>query len=613
MSNYSLPPVGFGSYLEDILPHDIAVSAGAFAAALQQVKNIQTVDFEKFSQVVSSVEVVTKDLNLINGTDVPTDTTLATSGQNLLALGSGPNGTYTASDMFGCMSGLPYSWQELQNSIQAAQTTKLTNIYDQLYLATSWEGATVSVQYTTAAGPLYTITGLTITDSGGGYGRGAAATPTITIAGGSGATATCTIGIDPTNAGSNGSGEYGRVLTVTLTSAGSATGTIPTATIQAPPTATLPVASDGTKSTSGVNTASGTAGWPGMQTVVTDYITQANTEITAIQTANPTLITNLNTIYNAAGNQLMIEQRSRYYAIPPVPVIRDTKLNQYPTTLAVFTDALTNLAMNTFPHMYAQTLEAISDLSTAGGQSVVGLMRQERNAARLQELGIQLDNNIPVADDNVCPVLISNGTVPTATTGIEVPSINGDIQNPTTTFTIPSILLQTTDQLIAPKPYGYFDPNTNQYILTNNTTPIGSTTPIQDILNVGRNNVNNVNLLGPSNNGTGPAKPINIPTTFDSSTLQTGTTEATSPQQNTIQTESIAIVKVGTRISVGQGTPMDIGKPDFPGSLAGSPATNLLPCTLNSAYTSSTLLPNSLTVQEAIDEVIKCNCDCWVD
>jgi hypothetical protein len=39
----------------------------------------------------------------------------------------------------------------------------------------------------------------------------------------------------------------------------------------------------------------------------------------------------------------------------------------------------------------------------------------------------------------------------------------------------------------------------------------------------------------------------------------------------------------------------------------------LLPATLNSAYTSSVLLPSTLSVQEAIDEVIKCNCDCWMD
>ena len=123
--NFQVPPLGFGSYLQDILPEDVAISAGAFSSAMQQIRNINNVDFEEFSQVVSSLEVTTKNLNDINGTDVPTNTTLANAAKNILALGSGPNGCYTASDFFGCMSGLPYSWNELKNNILAAQTSKM--------------------------------------------------------------------------------------------------------------------------------------------------------------------------------------------------------------------------------------------------------------------------------------------------------------------------------------------------------------------------------------------------------------------------------------------------------------------------------------------------------
>jgi hypothetical protein len=39
----------------------------------------------------------------------------------------------------------------------------------------------------------------------------------------------------------------------------------------------------------------------------------------------------------------------------------------------------------------------------------------------------------------------------------------------------------------------------------------------------------------------------------------------------------------------------------------------LLPATLNTAYTSSVLLPSTLSVQDAIAQVVECNCDCWID
>ena len=213
----------------------------------------------------------------------------------------------------------------------------------------------------------------------------------------------------------------------------------------------------------------------------------------------------------------------------------------------------------------------------------------------------------------MCPVLISNNTIPTAVVGIDVTGINGNEADPITTYTLPSVLLQETDEVISPKPYGYFDPNTNEYIKTDSTTAIGQSPPVEGILNVSKSVNNNVNLLGPNSNGTGPAVPLNTVASTSVAELQSGQTDTAINGNNVIQTQPIAIVTVGARTPTGQGAPLDVGKPEFPGSLAGSEATNLIPCTLNSAYTSSVLLPNQLSVQEAIDEVIKCNCTCWVD
>jgi len=578
--NFQVAKEGFGSYLSGILPDEIAVTAGAFSATMQQIRNIRNVDFEKFSQVVFNIET-TKGLDQVNGTDVPTSTDLASAAYDRIALGSGPYGTYTMSDFLGCMSGLPYAWTDIQSSIQSLQTTTLVNIYQNLYLAVIWEVGTVSVQYTDDGFGNYTVTGITLTDSGGGYGREGAAAPSITLS--NGGTGSTTIGTDP-----NDLSTYGRITSVTLTSAGPVTVIVPTGTVDNPPTTY------------------GSAGWPGMNTAVQYYIDAANAEIAVIRTVNPILSVDLNTIYDAFGTQLTIEQRTRYTGIAPVPSpTRDIWLNLYPTSLYVFVDSIPTIAKSTLPHMYAQTLEAISDLTTVGGQSIVAMMRQERNGARLQEIGIELDNNIPgELDQQEIEILISNGTLPTGIEGITVTGINGDFDNPNTTFTLPSNSVA--------QPIGYYDPNTTQFKLAT-TQPIS---PIKQILNTARNNPNNKNLLGPAKNGTGPAQPIISAT----SPIAGGISKpSVNPRPGLVSAileagpvglEPIAIIAGGPN---SQGTPLDIGGPAFPGSLAGSSVSNLIPPNLNAALTAAVLSPSVYNVADAIEEVIKCNCDCWIN
>jgi hypothetical protein len=127
-------PTGFGSYLEGILPTNIATASGAFSMAMQQIRNISNVPIEKFAQVVSTIET-TQNLNLVNSNS-PADTAQAQAGIALIALGSGPYGTYTFSNFFGCMSGLPYAWAQLQTNIKNIQTSTLATIYSNLYTAT---------------------------------------------------------------------------------------------------------------------------------------------------------------------------------------------------------------------------------------------------------------------------------------------------------------------------------------------------------------------------------------------------------------------------------------------------------------------------------------------
>jgi hypothetical protein len=527
--NFIELPKGFGSYLDGVVPTDWATASGAFSYSIRQIRNIENLNFEVLAKVAKGIESIT-DLPLVNGTSKPTDQTAINDSQRICSLGSGQAGLYTMSDFFGSMSGLPYPWKLIEQRINQVQTTTLSDIYKELFLAVSWEPATISVQYTTAAGPTYTVTGLTITDNGGGYGRGGAVAPTISIAGGSGATATCTIGTDDNNVGSNGTGTFGRVTTITLTSPGTPTGTIPTVTIEAPPTST----------SGGTNTASGTTGWASpMNAVVQNYIDQANAEILSIFNSNPNQIRYLNEYWNILGKQLAREQRARYTAYAPVPVPKDYFANQYPNTSYIFLDALASLSKDTRPHMAAQTIEAISNTDNLGGQSMVAKMREERNQARLAQLGVEPDNNIPSAQDPVVTkTLLANGTVPGAIDGITSP--NGY------EYTLPA----WPDDV---QPEGYYDPYGPGFQQTEATNE-GDITPIID----GDPN--------PVVNSFVPAGPVIEP--------------LTSP---------VVIIAP---------------PPEF------NPSN--LPPNLDPIYTNSTMMPSTLSVPDAINKVIECNCDCWV-
>ena len=460
-------PIGFGSYLINIIPTDQAIAAGAFSYSMQQIKNITQVSIEKFAQVVATLET-SRDLNLIGGTNSPVNPILAQAAFAATGKGAGPNGTYTMSDFFGCMSGLPYAWSDIQTKIQELQTSNLQQIYNDLYN-----------QIIGAADPM----------------------------------------------------------------------------------------------------------------VVQALINQANIEILDIYNKNTEKAKILNTLWNNTGIQLTIEQTARSIAITPVPVPKQ-EIASSPDTQINFVDNLPQYGKNTNPHMEAQTLEAISDWTTIGGQSLVGLMRESRNKDRLSQIGIPLDDNI---DDTLNPqlnrILLINGTVPVAVggTGITVPNIGCTVDG-NTTFTMPSALSVITDtgNTLTTNPNGYYNPNDQQFYITNpnlggtgGSSKVGETTVLGSLTTLGINNQYG-NVLGPYCNGTGP-DPNN----------------------------SIQVIKVGPRLATGQGVILDNGNA-MEGSLAGSPYKNLIPDNLNSIFISGVLTPSDYNVDDALAEVIRCNCDCWL-
>jgi hypothetical protein len=618
--NIQALPKGFGSYLNNILPEDIGIAAGAFSRTMQQIRNIQGVPIEKFAQVAGTMET-NKGLPLTNGTNVPTNITEAQLGAGIVALGSGPYNTYTFSDFFGCMSCLPYPWKTIQSQIQTLTTTKLSNIYNQLFLAVTWQRGEVSMVQTkynvliqsyippnpSIGDPgqpriddwYYTVSS-SVTNAGGGYGRGTAPTPNpvVLTPNNCGASASVTnIGTDDKFAASNGGGTFGRITvysfspgspykyaTTSVSQAGppsAPSAPVEYVTVLGPPTATLPVQANGSIATGGTNTAGTTIGsdgsktindpgWPGMNTPVQLYINQANDEIFSIRNTNPTLAGQLNLNWNNIGERLNQEQRARNTGLtseplPNTPPAELTpNLNPYPITMYSFIDNVPKYAKNTEPHMSAQTIEAISDTDIVTGQSTIGLMRESRNQDRLSKAGLILDNTIadalPIEQQKQ---LLANGSLSVPTT-ITTTDANANVT--TTTANVPTPLAYPDPTVI---PAGYYDPVTQLYYVTPvvpfNVTIDNSLTP------------NNISNTTPTTNDTGAANPA-----------------------------------LAGQVGVGIGTPVATGRPAVPGSLGGSPYQSLMPPSLNPYYTSGVLLPATNSVAEAIEQVIACNCDCWV-
>ena len=103
------------------------------------------------------------------------------------------------------------------------------------------------------------------------------------------------------------------------------------------------------------------------------YIDAANAEIAVIKNAQPARAQQLITNWENTGKLLSIEQRAIATGMSlKVPLAdpandREPTLAGYPTTQYSFVDSIPRYAKFTQPHMYSQTLEAISNLNTVGG------------------------------------------------------------------------------------------------------------------------------------------------------------------------------------------------------------------------------------------------------
>lgn len=129
----------------------------------------------------------------------------------------------------------------------------------------------------------------------------------------------------------------------------------------------------------------------GPYTSLQSLIDAANTEIANIAASNKPQIAELNTLWNTICNNLKIEQAARALVLPATL----TDLTGSIVDIQSFVSSMNAYASETKLYEAAQVIEAISDLTNVSGQSIVGNMREIRNAKRIGLVGGELDNDIP--------------------------------------------------------------------------------------------------------------------------------------------------------------------------------------------------------------------------
>lgn len=446
----------WGEYLAGILPAEQAKACGAFMCTMNQVKNIQQMNVEKLSQVIANLEVTNKNLPQVNSADgVPGSVALADQELERIALGSGSKGVFRFCDFFGAMSAWPYrdEYAPAQQLLSELQTSELANVYKKLFqksLFNNWaligrgKGYPDSIINNTGINPLYDYDMFTaagsygvgsenaginaqkaslpinvhnlynnsgrsarVPDSNGGYSAGDVwgQNPNVYATG----------QLVSFTSGDSGSPSLEHTYVVLVTGSNNLTfqsiiDPIPNPDYQPnpalpnydprqfikPPVPGWPGLSQSVSSSDkALIWEKEYNGYPGnglLDGTVQNLVDAANLEILRIQGLNPQAVQRLNYYWDRIGTQHYLEQRAIPLAVTQTPtVFAGANRND----LDSWTRAVEEYAQFTEYCEASPILDAVSNTDDVGGQSIVAAQREARNARRLTNVGGETDNDVP--------------------------------------------------------------------------------------------------------------------------------------------------------------------------------------------------------------------------
>jgi hypothetical protein len=338
-------------YLGNTVPPEIAIPAAAFSYAMQQVKYIKQMNFQKFAQAVAQLEVTNKELPLVNNNEgVPGSRVAADEALYLTALGSGNSGTYTMVDFMGNISGDQYNpiYLGIIPLIRSLQTQLLFYIYHCIYaMAQSIVTYGLNLTRTTRNDPPFpdppyppqSGTSIIMADTSGvacgqfAYGSGIGSGTIIMSVSGSTVVFNQSVGPLPSSTPIEFRNEEGLI----------------------------------------------------------QKTAEANDEIARIATYGGATMDRLNYLWDVLGRMLSLQQRAIPFSAPtPQQISQGTNR----VDLYEFVRQLEIWANDTQYKEIARSIENISDLTTLAGQSIVALMREARNATRVGTAGGVFDNDV---------------------------------------------------------------------------------------------------------------------------------------------------------------------------------------------------------------------------
>jgi len=128
-------------------------------------------------------------------------------------------------------------------------------------------------------------------------------------------------------------------------------------------------------------------------------ISNAASEVSAIQSSYPAQSANLNTNFTDMASSLATENTNLSLASIDIPNLLTTGRGP----IMSFVQSLPNYGLNTEANGPSQFLETVADLNTQGGQAIVACLREGRNISVLNAVNVGVDTNIPANPATVPP------------------------------------------------------------------------------------------------------------------------------------------------------------------------------------------------------------------